>query len=190
MGQVIQRKIYGKVLAQYVNYFCKSGRTQRWLADQIGVHTSTFSKWKRGEGTPEVWAALLMDVLRADRVIQNPEEALDWWSLVGYTPSEKEMMHWYPRWKQTRRIALHSQTPGLSDYHIVRQAEQNHIISKLLTESSFRQPATKHLYLWGMGGTGKTVIAKAVALDKEVQAYFRDGVLWGKKQRGVWGKAT
>ena len=55
----------------------------------------------------------------------------------------------------------------------------------MLTEQSFRQPAAKHVFLWGMAGIGKTWLAKAVALDAEVQVYFRDGVLWGKKQRCV-----
>lgn len=32
--------------------------------------------------------------------------------------------------------------------------------------------------LWGMGGSGKTLLARAVALDEEVREHFQGGILW------------
>lgn len=42
------------------------------------------------------------------------------------------------------------------------------------------QIAEKRIVLWGMGGSGKSVLAQATALDERVGQFYRNGVLWAE----------
>jgi hypothetical protein len=136
---------------------------------------------KRGKGNAVRYVGKMMAFLRRHEVLGNPTETLDWWALLGYYPSDEEMQRWYPGWQRPDRVGLLDQTWDLPDVYVERKSELDRVVVTLLAERAFRQPAAKHVFLRGMAGVGKTWLAKAVALDAEVQAYFRDGVLWGKK---------
>lgn len=185
MACVEQREVWGQVFDRLMAYLREGGIAERRMADWIGKSPSLLSKMKRGEGNPVRHVGKMMAFLHRHSVLENPLEALDWWALLGYHPSDAEMKRWYPGWQRPDRVDLLDQTWDLPDIYVERKAELDRVIAALLTERSFRQPAAKHVFLWGMAGAGKTWLAKAVALDAEVQAYFRDGVLWGEKRRCV-----
>ena len=185
MARVRQRAVWGQVFDRLMAYLREGGVAERRMAEWIGKSPSLLSKMKRGEGNPVRYAGKMMAFLRRYGVLDNPAETLDWWALLEYHPSDVEMRRWYPGWRRPDRVGLLDQTWDLPDIYVERKAELDRVITTLLTERSFRQPAAKHVFLWGMAGIGKTWLAKAVALDAEVQAYFRDGVLWGKKQQFV-----
>ena len=180
MNGVLQREIWGQQLARWVAFLKEGGVSQAELAQALGVHTSTISQWKRGRGEPEASADRLMSMLRRHKIPAMAEEALDWWALLGYYPSEEKIKHWYPKWEPPKRIDLLAQTFPLPDSYIVRETEMARVIGMLLKERAFRKPANKRVVLWGMGGVGKTILAKAVALDEDVERYFRSGVLWAE----------
>ena len=185
MARVKQRAVWGQVFDRLMAYLREGGIAGRRMADWIGKSPSLLSKMKRGEGNPARYVGRMMAFLRHYGVLENPSEALDWWALLGYHPSDAEMRQWYPGWRRPDCVGLLDQTWDLPDIYVERKTELDRIIGALLTERAFRQPAARHVFLWGMAGIGKTWLAKAVALDSEVRAYFRDGVLWGEKQSYV-----
>lgn len=182
----MQRERWGQYLDRQLAYLREGGVAERKLASSIGRNPSLLSKMKQGKGNAVRYAGKMMAFLRDHEALENPAETLDWWALLGYHPSDKEMRQWYPRWQRPGQVGLLDQTWDLPDIYVERKAELDRIIVTLLTERSFRQPAAKRVFLWGMAGAGKTWLAKAAAMDREVQAYFRDGVLWGEKRPCIW----
>jgi hypothetical protein len=63
---------------------------------------------------------------------------------------------------------------------IEREAYTENLRRLSLEERHFHEPAVKRVCIWGMGGDGKTILAKAMALEKQVQHYFRNGILWAE----------
>jgi SpoVK/Ycf46/Vps4 family AAA+-type ATPase len=60
---------------------------------------------------------------------------------------------------------------------IERKAYTENLRRLLLEERYLREPAVKRVCIWGMRGVGKTILAKAMALEDQVQHYFRNGIL-------------
>ena len=185
MARVEQRAVWGQVFGRLLAYLKEGGIAEGRMADLIGRSPSLLSKMKRGKGNAVRYVGKMIAFLRRYGVLENPLEALDWWALLGYHPSDAEMRQWYPGWQRPDRVGLLDQTWDLPDVYVERKAELDRIVTVLLEEKTFRQPAAKHVFLWGMAGVGKTWLARAVALDEEVRAYFRDGVLWGEKRQRV-----
>ena len=74
-----------------------------------------------------------------------------------------------------------SNVPELPPHFLPRPEELNPVKALLLMES--QEPvavtgASRRVGLHGMGGIGKSVLATALAWDKDVRAAFPDGVFW------------
>lgn len=61
--------------------------------------------------------------------------------------------------------------------HISRDVDRDLAVS-LTVLRSYRQARWRAVILYGMAGTGKTAIARAVADDDQVKRIFRDGIAW------------
>lgn len=74
--------------------------------------------------------------------------------------------------------------PGLPEKWVARPDEVSALMELLLGNSGARvgitsaQEVKTHLGLHGMGGIGKTELAKALAHDEEVRRHFSDGIYW------------
>jgi hypothetical protein len=130
----------------------------------------------------------------------HPGEALQGWLLLGVTPTEalervrriplateranrppkaplgktrREFIEWLARWLNN---AVDPQAQGvrLPDYYVARPATLQRLKQLLFTPHP-----TAPVVLWGTGGSGKSVLARALALDAETQEQFWNGVLWG-----------
>jgi WD40 repeat protein len=85
-------------------------------------------------------------------------------------------------WRKTRVTYLTS-PPRVTNY--VDRPEALHALRDLLFAENYRQPIALTA-LAGMGGIGKTVLAKALTDDKVVQRAFPDGIVWinaGKERK-------
>ena len=66
--------------------------------------------------------------------------------------------------------------------HFVKPPLVENIVLALTSSSVMTQ--TRGVVIFGIGGSGKSVIASAVARDKTLRRHFRDGVLWLKDEPG------
>ena len=69
------------------------------------------------------------------------------------------------------------QAPPLPTYYVDRPEYSSELKKQLLTES-LDVRALVVTAIHGLGSIGKTTLATALAHDKDVQAYFSDGILW------------
>ncbi|MCP4543459.1 MAG: hypothetical protein GY832_40625 [Chloroflexi bacterium] len=178
----LQRRVWGEQFDKWlVELREKEWVEQRKIARCIGKSPSLLSKWKAGQGTPEAHAKNLTSCLQAKGLSLRANDILDWWALVGYWPSEEDIQRWDSEWKPPKVVTLEMQTIGLQwDLYVEREEYATSLRRMLLEERGFREPAVKRVCMWGMGGSGKTVLAKSMALNDQVQRYFRDGVLWAE----------
>jgi ABC-type dipeptide/oligopeptide/nickel transport system ATPase component len=68
--------------------------------------------------------------------------------------------------------------PRPPEHLVVREDELRRVKDDLLLDASERIEGGRRIALVGMGGTGKTVLAKQLARDQDVQRTFPDGVVW------------
>jgi hypothetical protein len=70
------------------------------------------------------------------------------------------------------------QAPAPRAEFVPRPAVSSAIKAALLAPRADGDPTLRAVVVQGMGGSGKSMLAAAVARDREVRAAFRDGVLW------------
>ncbi len=75
------------------------------------------------------------------------------------------------------KIGIPFQAPPLPTYYVERPEYSQNLKTRLLTESSDVHTLVVTA-IHGLGSVGKSTIATALAHDQEVQAHFRDGILW------------
>jgi predicted ATPase/transcriptional regulator with XRE-family HTH domain len=182
-------QIAGKRLSELLE---KMGASQRGWAREIGTDHSLVWRWLKGERyhTPPQLLRVLLNLRRAG-LIKQPEDIVDWIPWWDYDPSRlpgvlgevlayddsesKSLIQWLADWKPDPQARP---TLGLPDHHVYRGKEMSELSSHLCAENDFRTPAFKHMILWGMGGVGKTTLARALTLNEKINAYFRNGILW------------
>jgi NB-ARC domain len=85
--------------------------------------------------------------------------------------------HIYNSSRRTRGIPF--QALALPKDYVDRPEIRQQIKSKLIDRSSVSRPGTLVVSaIYGLGGVGKSVMAAALAHDREVQEVCADGVLW------------
>jgi transcriptional regulator with XRE-family HTH domain len=180
------------------------------VADYVGKTSPTVSHWVNGRTKPnnEDLAGLVFVLYGYDlkgmrlhkalgprsRVWRDPTELLDWVELLDYDSANliailkrylpqcnprTDLVKWL-REECIERIPPEVQGVNRSRSYVERSAELTRLRDLLLVDKAYRVPMHRHVCLWGMGGIGKTVMAKAIALDERVQQYFRNGVLWAE----------
>ena len=75
-------------------------------------------------------------------------------------------------------IGVPFQAPPLPTHFVSRPDAAGPIKERLLTEPGDAARVLAISAVHGLGGIGKSVLAAALAYDAEVQAHFKDGVLW------------
>lgn len=163
--------------------------SQNALARNIGYHSSQISKVLAGAraAKPEFQVRVLVG-LYAEGVFAHVGELLQGWAWEGVTPAVAvdllERFAPSPLGREIRDEVIAWQEAGvdprmqgvqLPGHYVARPAVLRRLKRRLLA-SPLEQP----LVLWGSGGSGKSVLARALALDVTVQAHFWNGVLWGQ----------
>ncbi|NES18288.1 MAG: hypothetical protein F6K41_04990 [Symploca sp. SIO3E6] len=70
------------------------------------------------------------------------------------------------------------QVPPLPTYYVDRTTTRERIKRNLLRQGTAQDRTLVVSAVYGLGGIGKSVLATALAFDREVQKHFPDGVLW------------
>ncbi|MGB0562773.1 MAG: NB-ARC domain-containing protein, partial [Spirulinaceae cyanobacterium] len=86
-------------------------------------------------------------------------------------------IHNYSADSYLRNLAIPLQMPPLPEHFVARPEQQQALKAELLTEGA-KAGALVVSAIHGLGGIGKSVLAAYLAHDAEVQAHFRDGILW------------
>ncbi len=136
----------------------------------------------------------MLVLFRRMGVIEKPEDVFDWVKWWGYDRLQSihalsavsgtgdqelaSLIEWLEEWKVTWRANPLANGISLPIYYVQREAELAAWQERLRAESDYRTPTVKRFVLWGIAGVGKTVLAQALALDEEMNEYFRNGVLW------------
>lgn len=97
MTSLGNKTIFAKNLTYYVE---RSGRTQKELAEIVGVATSTFNDWMKGKKYPRIdkieMLANYFGILKSD-LIEDKEEKENSPSEVQLTEGEKTMLELFNR---------------------------------------------------------------------------------------------
>ncbi len=131
--------------------------------------------------------------------------ALDWATLLGYTwddinqtAEEAKIQHqrkgthfpkapvlignekktflvWWAEAEPSYARQLKKDT--LPELYVERKLRV-HITAQLARWMDLQKLRYQGVVLWGPGGIGKTTIANAIALDRKIQQFFHDGILW------------
>jgi hypothetical protein len=98
-----------------------------------------------------------------------PANVAEWWARLGVAdPSQLPRL---PTGESRSRARLHD-VPDLPPHYLPRVEATAALKAALMSGPNVR------VGLHGMGGTGKSVVAAAVARDADVQRAFPDGVIW------------
>lgn len=167
----------------------RAGLTQEQLGQEAcGYDRTNVNPILRGRKKPSRrFLAGAMVYLWRIGMFSHPDEVVYGVSLLGKTTEDlasyvmgepdderSEFLAWLSGWTEYR-VDLSSQTASLPQGYVERCDEIDRLRSSLTDSSGKRS-----ICLWGMGGIGKTTLAKAVATDATVSQHFHNGVLWAE----------
>src|SRR5260370_20235610 len=149
------------------------GWSQGKLAEEIGTTTRSVSRWEQGLALPyphyrEQLCNIFGKTAKELGLLPTAKE-------LGLLPTAKE---------HDAQATAPLQTPFLAD-PAIPEARGN--VNSLLGRDDFLLQIKQHLLeggspaltaLNGLPGIGKTSLAVALVTDQQVQAHFRDGILW------------
>jgi len=142
------------------------GWSQAKLAEEIGTTTRSVSRWEQGLALP------------------YPHYREQLCNIFGKTAKELGLLPTANENENDAQITTPLQIPSLID-PAIPEARGN--VNSLLGRDSFLQQIKQRLLeggspalaaLNGLPGIGKTSLAVALVTDQQVQAHFRDGILW------------
>ena len=149
----------------------------------------------------------LLTVLRKHMPKQhwNARIALDWATLLGYTwndineMAQKGKIQYRQKGTHFRKesVLIGNEKEAFLDWWLSsqprytlkldhRRLTENYIERAILEQicrkitqwRDLQQLQYRGIVLWGSGGAGKTTLAQALALDKRMQEFYHDGILW------------
>lgn len=193
---------FGELLRQFR---ARARMSQRMLADELGMSRNSIISWERGDYLPanrevvlRIGEVLTLSEKDTDRLLfaaaypvefqtQQPDSAL-------FTQIEvAKVEHLIVEHLESRNSSTEPRQATRCDYyaHIFRNPDyidrtkeveqvRNAIVHDNLSATSVvpEKRNTNPDALYGMGGIGKTVIARALCDDAKVQTAFPDGILW------------
>ena len=178
----------------------RCGLNPSQLAQEMGYHRSTVSRFLSGKRRPnrEFLARSLFTLWRKE-AFEHPAEVMEGMGKLGMDPEAVKQMvkeqilqerrtegakflQYLEGWNQPFADPR-AQGVRLPVTYVERQGLLGHLRT-LLTEPD-RGKTRKRLVLWGMGGAGKSVLARAVALDPEILRAYPNGVLWAELTDGA-----
>jgi DNA-binding Xre family transcriptional regulator len=145
-----------------------TGDTNYKVAAEIGVNEAFVSRLRNGRMKSVPWdivQILLERYAGKPGGILSPREAAEWTASIGITLPQEYLKQLFPETVFLQPLLL---PPRLPNHYVARSTYEDQISAAL--------EATAPLVLVGMGGTGKTVLARAIA--NRLQHRFRSGVLW------------
>jgi transcriptional regulator with XRE-family HTH domain len=157
----------------------RRGWTQESLARAIGVTIRTVIRWENGITLPHPSHRVQLETLfgrTADElgllwdIHENQANVLA--PTTSLLATHQAMLEAAYQESLSVDMAI-QQTLGTSDNLLGRTELIMHVKERLLDANSLSRTA-----LYGLPGVGKTTLAVALATDKQVQAHFRDGILW------------
>lgn len=105
----------------------------------------------------------------------------------GREPESIEISEAVTRWTQNRlgrsqpraqgKVRVPFQAPPLPPYYVDRP-EQKQALKTVLLQDEIQFGTLVMSAIHGLGGIGKSTLAAALAWDREVAAFFSDGILW------------
>ena len=105
MSSIGNKEVFGKNLTKYLNRF---GKSQREMAEIIGVSPSTFNDWANGRKYPRIdkieMLANYFGILKSD-LIEEVDEKKDSPSEPSLTEGEKMMLELFRRIPEDRQAA-------------------------------------------------------------------------------------
>lgn len=169
----------------------RTGRSQNQLARETGYDRSNVTRFLSGERTPTpAFLARSLFALWQWEAFDHPAQAIDGAALLGFSPDQvirlaeeilpksadrDAFLTFLKGWNRPFADPL-AQGISLPETYVERPALLQRLRA-LLTAPP--QPGVrKRIFLWGMGGIGKTFLARALALDPLLRPTFRHGVLW------------
>ena len=101
---------------------------------------------------------------------------------VAFIMPAKFLIKYCPERDNSKQIPLSKliNVPDLPQNFLPRPEYLNPIKESILSKDNQKIGITslQRIGLWGMGGIGKSVVAAAIARDKEVREAFKDGIIW------------
>lgn len=158
----------------------------------LKIASSSWSAWLGGQNVPadEQVGLWLLLYLRMRAKKETPEFTAPtdaWWTQTMERARAERRRGRAKGGRPVSRPAIDphrtstgfSSVPPLPKSFLPRQALQDQILDALLEEAERADDGQAALVaLVGMGGSGKTVLAQAVARDRRVASAFPDGVVW------------
>ncbi|HEX3641761.1 MAG TPA: helix-turn-helix transcriptional regulator [Ktedonobacteraceae bacterium] len=155
------------------------GWSQAEVAEALGVNLSTVRRWERGRAVPYPYYRKKLATLFG----KTTEELGLLWDIEENDAEEAVEEAPSPTAQSaTPDVLIHQSSlvdPTIPQ--ILGGANSLQGRNSLLIEMKQRLFAGDHLTLTALGGLpgiGKTSLVMALATDQEVQAHFRDGILW------------
>ncbi len=145
----------------------RRGWSQAKLAEEVGIDSTTVSRWERGLSLP------------------YPYYREKLCTLFGKTVQELELLPCDEKSEEPEACPLPAGTvtPVHDPVYLGLAKESEEVISREEHLQALRQhvfEANKHasVALYGLPGVGKTTLASSLAHERDVVASFPDGVLW------------
>jgi len=169
--------------------------SQNQMAQATDYHRSGVTRFLNGERKPPPeFVIRTLFALWNWKALDHPAEAMDGAALLGIPPeqvlqlaqtlaaseSRCKFQEFLQRWNYPFVAPQHQ--VYLPETYVERPALMN-LLRSLLTGPN-PNGGRRRLVLWGMGGAGKTLLARAIALDPTVLRTFRNGLLWASLSEG------
>lgn len=192
--------VFGELLKQFR---VRQSMEQQELAEQLGVHRNTIIAWEHSENLPrtrqkvlELAKALYLDEEDTDHLLFAANYPLEYQTKATEKGSHTQIKaaHVKQMFVEHLEVVSASTTQPAStrcDFYVHIPFPPNYVerievlasaraalLSDVSSAEITSQVKPRLSFLHGMGGIGKTSIARALCDDPAVQAAFPDGILW------------
>lgn len=159
------------------------------IHNEIDLSYDNVYRYRKGLRNPSpVFLARTLLLIRRKDGFSDPGEVVQGLGLLDISPEQipqliketlasssegERFLEWLGGWDQPS-VSPRQQGVRLPPEYVEREAL--HQLKDLLLSDE----AARRMYIWGMGGIGKSTLVKAAALDDDVQRHYVHGVLWAE----------